>query len=58
MELFEFKVKIEAENKAQAKTILSQMFDIKKSLSVEDLSIFANIVKEKPHLIQKAKRFI
>jgi len=58
MEQFEFKVKIQAISKANAKQALNAMFDIKKSMSDEDLIGLAKIVKEKPHLIKKAKMFL
>ena len=58
MAQFEFKVKVEATSNANAKQVLTALFDIKKSLSDEDLIGLAKIVKEKPHLIKKAKMFL
>jgi len=58
MQTFEFTVKIQATNNEQAKQILTAMFDIKKTLSTEDLFLFAKAIKEKPQLIKKAKMFI
>jgi hypothetical protein len=58
MNTFEFKVNIQASDNAKAKQVLKAMFDIKKGLSDEDLIGLAIIVKEKPHLIKKAKMFL
>ena len=58
MENFEFKVKIQAKNKAQAKQTLTAMFDIKKAVSADDLICFADAIKKKPQLVKKAKMFI
>jgi len=58
MQPFEFKVKIQASDNAQAKKILTALFDIKKGLSDKDLFLFAKAVKEKPNLIKKAKMFL
>jgi hypothetical protein len=55
---FEFKVKIQAENRDEAKKVLAGMFDIKKAVSTEDLIFFATAIKEKPSLVKKAKMFI
>jgi len=58
MAQFEFKVKVEAISNANAKQVLTAMFDIKKALSDEDLIGLAKLVKEKPHLVKKAKMFL
>ncbi len=58
MKIFEYKVKIQANNSIEAKNILSALFDIKKSVSTEDLLVFAKAIKEKPSLVKKAKMFI
>jgi len=58
MEKFEFKVKIQAKNNAIAKSLLAAMFDIKKMLSDSDLLNLADLLKKKPGLIKKAKRFL
>ncbi len=58
MPSFEFKVKIQAKDNAEAKKILAAMFDIKKSVTTEDLLIFSKAVKEKPGLVKKAKMFL
>jgi len=55
---FEFKVKIQAKDNAEAKTLLTAMFDIKKALNNEDLLLLAKSVTENPNLIKKAKRFL
>ena len=58
METFEFKVKIQANTSEEAKQILTALFDIKKSISTEDLIFFADKVKEKPNLVKKAKKYL
>ncbi len=58
MASFEFKVKIQAKDNAEAKKILAAMFDIKKSVSADELLLFAKAVKEKPGLVKKAKMFL
>ena len=58
MEKFEFNVKVMAVNKARAKELLMAMFDIKKVLSEGDLMQLAQLLKKKPGLIKKAKRFL
>lgn len=58
MQSFEFKVKINASDNKEARQILTAMFDIKKSVSTEDLLLFAKAVKEKPNLVKKAKMFL
>ena len=58
MEKFEFKVKIQAKNNTIAKSLLAAMFDIKKMLSDSDLLNLADLLKKKPGLIKKAKRFL
>lgn len=58
MQIFEYKVKIQAEDSVEAKKILTALFDIKKSVSTEDLLFFAKAVKEKPSLVKKAKMFL
>ena len=58
MAQFEFKVKVDATSNANAKQVLTAMFDIKKALSDADLLLLAKAVKEKPNLIKKAKMFL
>ncbi len=58
MDKFEFKVKIQAKSNAVAKSLLAAMFDIKKVLSDADLLSLADLLKKKPGLIKKAKRFL
>ena len=58
MQSFEFKVKIQAKDNAEAKQILSALFDIKKAVSTADLLVFAKAIKEKPSLVKKAKLFL
>jgi len=54
----EYKVKIQAKDKAESKQILTAMFDIKKSVSTNDLLAFAKAIKENPKLVKKARMFI
>jgi hypothetical protein len=56
--LFEYKIKIEAKNKEEAEKALQAMIDLKKTLSYEDLILFARKVRENPSLIQSAKRWL
>jgi len=58
MPTYEYKVKIEAENEVQAKAAMQAMVDLKKSLSHADLLLLAKTAKEKPHLLQTAKKFL
>lgn len=55
---FIFNVKIDAPTNEQAKAALQAMIDLKKSMSHEDLLLFAKKVKEKPSLIQTAKKWM
>jgi hypothetical protein len=57
-QVFEFKVKLEGEDRAQAVEALAAMLDLKKSMIHEDLVLFAKKVKEKPSLIQTAKKWL
>jgi len=58
MATFEYKVKIQAKDSSEAKKILTALFDIKKSVSTDDLFLFAGAVKKNPKLVNKAKMFI
>ena len=58
MPTFEYKVKIQADNDAEARKILKALFDIKKSVEKDDLILFSQKVKEKPGLVKKAKKFL
>jgi hypothetical protein len=62
MTIFEFKVKIEAENNDEARALLQAMFDLMKTtrseLSTADFIDFAKKIKSKPSLVRKAKMFI
>ncbi len=55
---FTFNVKIDAPTNDKAKEALQAMIDLKKSMSHEDLILFAKKVKEKPSLIQTAKQWL
>lgn len=55
---FTFNVKIDAPTIEKAKEALQAMIDLKKSMSHEDLLLFAKKIKEKPHLIQTAKKWL
>ena len=55
---FTFNVKIDAPTNEQAKEALQAMIDLKKSMSHGDLLLFAKKVKEKPSLIQTAKKWM
>ena len=55
---FTFNVKIDAPNIDKAKEALQAMIDLKKSMSHEDLLLFSKKVKEKPSLIQTAKKWL
>jgi hypothetical protein len=62
MQTFEYKVKIEAQSDAEAKQILTAMFDLmkttRKETSTKDFIEFAQKIKNRPSLISKAKLFI
>ncbi len=58
MQAFEYKVKIQAQDQAEAKQILRALFDIKKAVNTKDLLAFAKAIKEKPSLVRKAKMFL
>lgn len=58
MQTFEFKVKIQANSKEQAKQVLTALFDIKKATTDDDLVLFAKAIKKNPGLVRKAKMFI
>ena len=55
---FTFNVKIDAATNEKAKEAIQAMIDLKKSMSHEDLILFAKRVKEKPSLIQTAKKWL
>lgn len=55
---YTFNVKIDAPTNDKAKEALKAMIDLKKSMSHEDLILFAKKVKEKPSLIQTAKQWL
>lgn len=55
---FTFTVKIDAPTIEKAKEALQAMIDLKKSMSHEDLLLFTKKVKEKPNLIQTAKKWL
>ena len=55
---FIFNVKIDAPTSEQAKEALQAMIDLKKSMSHKDLLLFAEKIKEKPYLIQTAKKWL
>ncbi len=54
----EFKVKIQAEDKAQAKQILRALLAIKKVISPKDLFAFSKAIEKNPSLVKKAKMFL
>jgi hypothetical protein len=62
MTMFDFSVKIEAENRDEAREVLQSMFDIMKTVrsetSTKDFIEFGNKLKAKPALVKKAKLFI
>ena len=55
---FTFNIKIDALTNEKAREALQAMVDLKKSMSHEDLVLFARKVKEKPSLIQTAKKWL
>ncbi len=55
---FTFTVKIDAPSNEKARQALQAMIDLKKSMSHEDLVLFAKKVKENPTLIQTAKKWL
>jgi len=58
MPTFDFKVKIQAKDNAEAKKILKALFDIKKAVSTDDLLFFSSAIVKKPGLVKQAKRFL
>ena len=62
MKTFEFTVKIEAENKEEAREVLLSMFDIMKTVrsetSTKEFIEFGKKLKNNPSLVRKAKMFI
>jgi len=62
MATFQYKVNIDADNDAEAKQVLSSMFDIMKTVrnrtSTKDFIAFATALKNKPSLVDKAKLFM
>lgn len=55
---FTFNIRIDASTNEKAKEALQAMIDLKKSMSHEDLLLFAKKVKEKPSLVQTAKKWL
>ena len=55
---FTFNVKIDAPSNEKARAAIQAMIDLKKSMSHEDLLLFAKKVKENPGLIQTAKKWL
>lgn len=55
---FTFNVRLDAPTIEKAKEALQAMIDLKKSMSHEDLLLFSKKVKEKPGLIQTAKKWL
>ena len=55
---FTFNIKIDAPTIEKAKEALQAMINLKKSMSHEDLLLFSQKVKEKPNLIQTAKKWL
>lgn len=49
---------IEAESQQKAVEIAQALVDIKNALTVDDLLELRKILKEKPGIVQKAKRFL
>lgn len=62
MEQYKFNVSIEAASNEEAKQILTSMFDIMKTVrsrtSTKDFIAFAQALKNKPSLVDKAKFFM
>ena len=62
MPTFEFNVKIEADNKEEAREVLLSMFDIMKTIrkesSTKEFIEFGTKLKAKPSLVNKAKFFM
>jgi hypothetical protein len=58
MAKFEFKVNIHAENNQDAKKILKALLEVNRALSKEEILSLSKAIKEKPHLIKKAKMFL
>jgi hypothetical protein len=58
MQTFEYKVKIKAQNPAEAKRILAALFKIKKAVTTDDLMLFSDAIEKDPGLVKKAKYFI
>jgi deoxyhypusine synthase len=60
--MFEFNVKIEADNNEEARKVLLSMFDIMKTIRKEtstgDFIEFGEKLKAKPSLVKKAQLFI
>lgn len=49
---------IEAESQKKAMEIVQALVDIKNALTVDDLLELRKILKEKPGIVQKVKRFL
>ena len=49
---------IEAESQTKATEIAQALVDIKNSLTVDDLLELSKILKEKPGIVKKAKKFL
>lgn len=62
MATYDFTVKIEAENRDEARDVLLSMFDIMKTVrretSTKEFIEFGAKLKNKPSLVRKAKMFI
>jgi hypothetical protein len=55
---YSYTVKIDAPTPEKAKEALQAMLDLKKTMSHEDLLLFAKKVKDNPGLIQTAKKWL
>ena len=55
---YSYTVKIDAPTPEKAKEALQALMDLKKSMSHEDLILFAKKVKADPGLIQTAKKWL
>lgn len=62
MPIFEYSVKIDAANGAEAKEILQSMFDIMKTIrketNAQDFIEFGKKLRNNPSLVKKAKFFL
>jgi hypothetical protein len=55
---YTYNVKIDAPTAEKAREALQAMLDLKKMLAHEDLLLLAKKIKEKPSLIQTAKKWL